>query len=137
MVFECQPALSSGFLSPLCLPHFTEMQRHAVLVMGFSNSGILKNNCRLTLRGLSEDVLHRCPNNSPLVLHFYLNLESYISCNHLLFPWHLVMQSPQCSAMFQIYRAVNEKRLDLSSFIIQRKESQREEMLVFFGMPSV
>lgn len=85
------------------------MQRHAILVTGFSKYSILEKLYGLKLRGVSEDVFPRCTNNFSLAVHFHLNLESHISHYLLVFPWHLVMHSPQCSAMFQIYSAVNER----------------------------
>lgn len=69
----------------------------------------IEKNCGLKLGGLTADVFLRCLKNSPLASHFQLNLESYISCYLLVFPWHPIMPSPQCSAMFQIHGAVNER----------------------------
>lgn len=88
--------------------------------------------CGQKLRGLSKYLFHRYLNNFPLAIHFHLNLESYFSCYLLVFPRYLIIQSPQCSAMFQIYSHSKWKRLDLLSFIIQSKVSQGEEMLIFF-----
>lgn len=87
--------------------HFTEMQRHAISVTGIPKYSILKK-LWAEVRGASKDVFPRCTSNSSLAVHFHLNLESHRSRYHLVFPWHLVMHSPQCSAMFQIYSAVNE-----------------------------
>ena len=122
--FECQSALSSVFLNPSCLAHFTERQMHASLVTGFSNYKILKSNGELKLRGLPEDTFHGCLNNSASAIHFYLNLEAYISCNCWLFPWHRRMQSPQCSAMFQIYSAVNE---GIGSVVLHNSEETKSK----------
>lgn len=112
--FECQSALSTAFLIPLCLAHFTEMQRQHNPVQSWWLVSKLqciqkKKMCEWKLRGLSKHLFHRCLNNSPLAIHFHLNLESYISCYLFVFSWHLIMQSPQCCATFQMYSAVNER----------------------------
>lgn len=72
-------------------------------------SNTLKKLCRLKLRELSADVFSRCLNNSPLAIHLELNLESYLSCYLLVFLWYPIMPSPQCSAVFQVFGAVNER----------------------------
>lgn len=133
--FECQSALSSRLLN-LCDWHILLWCKNMQFWRwGFQMAVYWEKMCGLETRGLSEDVQPRCLNNSLLAICFHLNWESYTSHYLFVFSWHLIKQSPQCSARFQIYSAVHER--GSLTFIIQKEESQQEEMSVFFSMLSV